>query len=56
MGEMRGVYKVWVAKPEEKRSLERTRRRWEDNIKIDLQAVGCGVMYWIERNQDRHRW
>ena len=40
VGERRGVYRVLVGKPEEKRPLERSRRRWEDNIKIDLQKVG----------------
>ena len=42
MGEMRGVYRVLVGKPEGKRQLGRPRRRWEDNIKMDLQEVGCG--------------
>ena len=42
MDEGRGVYRVLVGKPEEKRPLRRTRRRWEDNIKMDLQEVGCG--------------
>jgi hypothetical protein len=42
MGERRGVYRVLMRKPEGKRPLGRTRRRWEDNIKIDLQEVGCG--------------
>jgi hypothetical protein len=44
MGEERGVYRVLVGKPEEKRPLERPRCRWENNIKIDLQEVGCGGM------------
>ena len=43
MGERRGVYRVLVGKPEGKRPLEKTRRRWQDNIKIDLQEVGYGV-------------
>jgi len=43
MGERRGVYRVLVGKPEGKRPLGRPRRRWEDNIKMDLQEVGCGV-------------
>ena len=45
-----------VGKPEGKRPLERPRRRWEDNIKMDLQEVGCGGMDWIELVQDRDRW
>jgi len=48
MGEKRGVYRVLVGKPEEKRSLGRTRRRCEDNIKLDLQEVECGGMNWID--------
>ena len=55
-GERRGVYRVLVGKPEGKRSLGRPRHRWEDNIKMDLQEVGCGVMNWIELAQDRDRW
>jgi len=43
MGERRGVYRVLVGKPERKRPLGRSRRRWEDNIKMDLQEVGCGA-------------
>jgi len=45
-----------VGKPEGKIPLKRTRRRWEDNIKMDLQEVGCGIMDWIELGQDRDRW
>jgi len=45
-----------VGKHEEKRPLDRPRRRWEDNIKLDLQEVGCGVMNWIELPQDMDRW
>jgi hypothetical protein len=45
-----------VRKPEGKRPLGRPRRRWEDNIKMDLQDVGCGCMHWIELAQDRDRW
>ena len=48
MGESRGVYRVLVRKPEGKRQLGRPRRRWADNIKMDLQEVGCGGMDWIE--------
>jgi len=50
------VYRVLVRKPEVKRLLGRPRRRWEDNIKIELQKVGCGSMDWIELAQDRDRW
>ena len=46
MGERRGVYRVLVGKPEGKRPLDRLRRRWEDNIKMDVQKVGCGGMDW----------
>ena len=56
MGKRKGVYRVLVGKPEGKRPLERPRRRWEDNIKMDLQEVGCGSMDWIELAQDRGRW
>jgi hypothetical protein len=45
-----------VGKPEGKRSLGRPRSRWEDNIKMDLQEVGCGGMDWMELAQDRGRW
>ena len=55
MREGRGVYRVLVGKPEGKRPLGRPRRRWEDNIKMDLQEVGWG-MEWIELAQDRDRW
>jgi len=56
LGERRGVYRVLVGKPEGKRPLGRHRRRWEDNITMDLQEVGCEVMDWIELAQDRYRW
>jgi len=56
IGEGRGVYKVWMGKHEGRRPLGRLRPRWDDNIKINLQQVGCGVMEWIEVAQDRDRW
>jgi hypothetical protein len=56
MGEGRGVCRVLVGKPEGKRPLGRPRRRWEDNIKMDLLKVGCGGMDWIELAQNRDRW
>jgi len=56
MGERRGVHKVLVGKPEGKRPLGRPRRRWEDNMKMDLQEVGCGGMDWMEPAQDRDSW
>jgi len=56
MGEERGVDRVLVGKPEGKRSLGRPRRRWVDNIRMDLQEVGCGYMDWIGLAQDRDRW
>jgi len=56
MGERRGVYRVLVGKPEGKGPLGRTRRRWEDNVKMDLNEVGCGSMDWIELAEDRDSW
>ena len=50
------VYRVLVGKPEGRRPLGRPRRRWVDNIRIDLQEVGCGYMDWIGLAQDRDRW
>jgi hypothetical protein len=55
MGEVRGVYRVLVGKPERKRSLGRHGSRWEDNIRLDLQEVGCRGMDWIGLVQDRDR-
>jgi len=52
----RGIYRVLVGKSEGKIPLGRPRRRWDDNIKMDLQKVGCGAMDWIELAQDRDRW
>jgi len=56
MGEERGVYRVLVGKPEGRRSLGKPRRRWVDNIRMDLQEVGYGYMDWIGLAQDRDRW
>jgi hypothetical protein len=56
MGEGRGVYRVLVGKPEGKRPLGRPRRRWEDNVRMDLQKVGCGCDEWIGLAQNRDRW
>jgi len=56
MGEDRGVYRVFVGKPEGKRPLGRRRRRWVDNIRMDLQEVGCGYTDWIGLAQERDRW
>jgi hypothetical protein len=55
MGVKRGAYRGLVGKPEGNRSVERPRRRWDDNIKMDLQEVGCGGTDWIELPQDRYR-
>jgi hypothetical protein len=56
MGEEKGMYRVLVEKLEGKRPLGRPRRRWVDNIRIDLQEVGCGCMDWIGLAQDRDKW
>jgi len=56
MGENTGVYRILVGKPEGKRPLGRPRHRWEDNIVMDLQEVGCGGMGWIDLTQNRDRW
>jgi hypothetical protein len=56
MEERTGVYRVLVGKPEGKRPLGIPRRRWVDNIKMDLQEVGCGGMDWMEFTRDRGRW
>jgi hypothetical protein len=56
MGEERGVYRVLVGKPEGKRPLGRPRHRWVDNIRMDLQEVGCGHVDWIGLAQDKDRW
>ena len=56
MGERRGAYRVLVGKPEGKGALGIPKRRWEDNIKVGLQEVGCGGMDWIDLTQYRDRW
>ena len=56
MGEESGVYRVLVGKPKGRRPIESPRRRWVDNIRMDIQEVGCGYMDWIGLVQDRDRW
>jgi len=56
MGEERGVYRVLLGKPEGMRPLGRPRLRWVDNIRMDIQEVGCGYLDWIGLAQDRDRW
>jgi hypothetical protein len=56
MGEKRNVYRLLVRMPEGKRPLERPRRRWIDNIKLDLLEIGLNVVDWIGLAQDRYRW
>jgi hypothetical protein len=56
MGEMRGPYNILVGRPEGRRLLGRPRRRWEDNIKMDLGEIGFGDVDWIDLAQDRDRW
>jgi hypothetical protein len=56
MGEMRGVYRVLMVKLEGRRPLGRPRRRWEDNIEMDLQELGFVGTGWIELAQDKGRW
>jgi hypothetical protein len=56
VGERRGIYRILVGKHEGMRPLGRPKRRWEDNINLDLQEVGCGGMVWFEQAQDRDRW
>jgi hypothetical protein len=56
MGEGRGVYRVLVGRPEGKRPLRRPRRRWEDNIKLDLREIGIDGANWIRLAQDKVQW
>jgi hypothetical protein len=56
MGEGRGVYRVLVGSTEGKKSLERPRRRWEDNIKLHLKRIGIDGENWIRLDQDSVRW
>ena len=56
MGERRGIYRVLVGKPEGERQLGRSRRRWEDNINMDIHEVECGGIDWIDLAQDWDRW
>jgi hypothetical protein len=56
MGEGTGVYRILVGRPEGKKPLERHRRRWEDNIKMDLREIGIDGANWIRLAQDRVQW
>jgi hypothetical protein len=56
MGDRRGVYRVLVGRPEGKRPLGRPRRRWEDNIKMDLREIGIDGVNWIRLAQDNVQW
>jgi hypothetical protein len=56
MGEGKGVYRVLVGRPEGKRPLGRPRRRWKDNIKMDLRETGTDEVNWIWLAQDRDQW
>jgi hypothetical protein len=56
MGEVRGAYNILVGRPDGRRPLGRPRRRWEDNIKMDLREIGFGDVDWIQWAQDRDRW
>jgi hypothetical protein len=55
-GEKRNAYRIFVVKPEGKRALGRPRRRWEDNIVMDLREIGWGGMDWIDLAQDTDQW
>jgi hypothetical protein len=56
MGEGRGVYRILVGRPEGRRPLGRPRRRWEDNIKLDLRKIGIDGANWIQLAKDRIQW
>jgi hypothetical protein len=56
MGDVKGAYNILVERPGGRRPLGRTRRRWEDNIKMDLREIGFGDVDWIHWAQDRDRW
>jgi hypothetical protein len=56
MGEMRDAYKILVGKPDGNRPIGRPRRRWEDNIKMDLREIGFGGLDWTHLAHDRDRW
>ena len=56
IGKGRGACRVLVGKPEGRRPLGRPRRKWEDNIRMNLREVGCGCVDWMELTQDRDRW
>jgi hypothetical protein len=56
MGEKKNAYRILVGKPEGKRQLGRPRRRWVDNVKVDLREIGWGGMDWIDLDQDRDQW
>jgi hypothetical protein len=56
MGEKRNAYRILVGKPEGRRPLVRPRRRWVDNIKIDLREIGWDVVDWVNLAQDRDQW
>jgi hypothetical protein len=56
IGEVRGAYNILVGRPEGRRPLGKPRRRWEENIKMDLRQTGFGYVDWIHLAQDRDRW
>jgi hypothetical protein len=56
MGEMRNAYPILPGKPEGKRQLGRRRRRWDDNIEVDLKEIECKDVDWIQVAQDKDRW